>query len=184
MMTQAQVRPGKVPIVAVLCLLLLTAYCCLTTGGQGLTCQRKASGAVQCEAVSTFFYGLIPGTASSFAVESVEVASELTDRTPRGGVRFRHTLTFSSSSATFTAEMAQSPLAGAAIKRQVQEFLAGNGPDRLTFESARRRFALVRTALMALLLGIVSWSFWDVRWPPALPTPALDLPSESLSQDS
>ncbi|MBD0267967.1 MAG: hypothetical protein ICV77_06700 [Cyanobacteria bacterium Co-bin8] len=182
-MTQSKARPASLPIVGLLCLLLLVAYCCLTTGGQGLTCHRPTSGEVRCEAVSTFFYGLIPGAAKPFVVESVEVVSELTDRVPRGGVRFRHTLTLSGESQTFSTQIAQSPISGAAIKRQVQEFLAGSGPDTLTFQPAQPTFALVRSGLMAFLLGVVSWSFWDVRWPPAVPATSLHRHPESLSQE-
>ncbi|HEY9878130.1 MAG TPA: hypothetical protein V6D29_06720 [Leptolyngbyaceae cyanobacterium] len=164
-MTQPNARPQTVPLVGLTCLLIFLIYLFLTTGTQTIHCQQVPSGLVQCESVRTAFFGKIPYATRPLEVKAVDVVSELTDRTPRGGVRFHHTLLLSSEQGTFSADLFQSPLSGAAVKQQVQDFLAGNGPSKLTFQTLRANWAIVRSSLMALLLGIVSWGFWDVRWP-------------------
>ncbi|HEY9763402.1 MAG TPA: hypothetical protein V6D07_12805 [Trichocoleus sp.] len=166
-MTQVVARSQSIPVIGLTCLLIFLAYLFLTTGTQAIQCQQSSSGAIQCESVQTAFFGVIPYATKPFEVGAVEVMSELTDRTPRGGVRFHHTLLLKSEQGTFSADLFQSPLSGTAIKKQVQDFLAGNGPSELTFQTLRANWAFVRSGLMALLLSIVSWGFWDVRWPHA-----------------
>lgn len=161
-------RPFKgstnIPIVAAACLVFFMIYLLLTTGSQTLRCQQQPAAPAQCEAVRTILFGLVSYTSGPFAVSTVEVNSELTDRVPRGGVRFHHQLIFRGAQGQFTADLKQSPLAGIAVKKQVQDFLVGNGSRQLTFRH-RPLLALVRTGLMAFLLSIVAWGFWDVRWP-------------------
>lgn len=157
-------RQRPLPVVALGCLGVFLAYSIFTTSSQTLHC-RQALAAAQCKAIQSVFFGQLPYATTDFQVESVEVRSELTDRTPRGGVRFHHTLLLQSDRGSFTADLNQSPLAGAVIQKQVQEFLAGSGPHELIFGPVATPFALARVGLMALLLSVMAWGFWDLRWP-------------------
>lgn len=177
-MTQFKARPQNLPLVGLICLLLFLGYLFLTTGTQAIHCQQSNSSIVHCESVRTAFFGRIPYATRPFEVKTVEVMSELTDRTPRGGVRFHHTLLLNSEQGMFSANLFQSPLSGSTIKQQIQDFLAGSGPSELTFQTLRANRALARSGLMALLLSIVSWGFWDVRWPKASNYPRPTLPPE------
>lgn len=168
-MTQSLPRWLSIPIVGVACLLVFLAYVLLTTGYQSLTCERFAPGSVQCEAIDTYLFGFIAQPQQQFQLQTVEVTSELSDRTPRGGVRFRHTLTLKGDTGEFASDPFQSPLSGAAIKQQVQSFMAGEGPLLLTFQHSTSVATLFRSGALALLLSIVAWSFWDIRWPRSLP---------------
>lgn len=156
--------PKSWPIVGVACLIFFLGYVFLATGFQGVHCQRSLA-AVQCESLRTGFFGLVPYAKQPFVGEGVEVVSELTDRVPRGGVRFHHTLKLSSPQGVITTEVFQSPVSGAALKKQVQDFLGGNGPQDLVFQVGSLGPALARSGLMAGLLLVVTWGFWDVRWP-------------------
>jgi hypothetical protein len=160
----SQFRQRPLPVVAVSCLVIFLAYTILTTSSQTLHC-RQALAAAQCEAIQSVLFGQLPYATTDFQVDSVEVRSELTDRTPRGGVRFHHVLVLQSDRGSFTADLNQSPLAGVVIQKQVQDFLAGSGPHELIFGPAVAPFALARVALMALLLSVMTWGFWDLRWP-------------------
>ncbi|HEY9735386.1 MAG TPA: hypothetical protein V6D06_03855 [Trichocoleus sp.] len=177
--TRLSNRPSNVPIVAVACLVFFLAYFLVTTGSQRLRCQQHLTTPSHCEAVQTALFGLVPYNAGSFEVETLDVVSELTDRIPRGGVRFHHRIRLSGAQGQFTVDLNQSPLAGSAVKKQIQDFLEANGSGQLTFEH-RPALALVRTGLMAFLLSIVAWGFWDVRWP--RPPLAKPLPEEAYPE--
>lgn len=181
-MAQSSNRASRrlaIPIVAVACLAFFLAYLLLSTSSQSLRCQQYPAVPAQCESVRTALFGLLPYSRGPFQVAAVEVASELTDRVPRGGVRFHHRLIFSGTQGVFIADLHQSPLAGSAVKKQVQDFLADTGSGQLTFQR-RPVLALVRTGIMAFLLSIVAWGFWDVRWPRA-PQPQ-PYPDEALPE--
>lgn len=178
-MIQPSLRQWNLPIVAIACLGCFILYVLLTTGYQSLTCERLAPGSVQCEASHTYLFGAFNRTDARFSLEDVTVASELSDRTPRGGVRFRHALTLEGRDSQFAPDAFQSPLSGAAIKAQILAFIGGEGPLVMTFERSAQGPALARCGLMALLLSVVAWGFWHIRWPrsPA-PTPHLELADE------
>lgn len=164
-MGQSAARRLSLPIVSIACLILFLGYLLLTTGAQTIHCQQSRVTTAQCESVQAAGFGLLPYATRPFPLATIEVASELTDRVPRGGVRFHHTLTLSGTQGQFSTELTQSPLAGSAIKTQIQDFLTSTGTGHLIFQHFHLGRALARTGLMAFLLSIVSWSFWDVRWP-------------------
>lgn len=156
----------QIPVVAVACLAVFLSYVLFTTGYQSLTCERFAPGSVQCESVSNYLFGLVTRTQQVFRPEAVEVKSELRDRTPRGGVRFRHTVVLQGQAASFSSNAFRSPLSSSAIRDQVQAFIHGDGPQVLTFQRSAQVAAVAHSSLLALLLSVVAWGFWDVRWPP------------------
>ena len=166
-----------IPVVAVLCLGVFLAYVLFTTGYESLTCERMAPRSVQCESVHAYLFGLVALPRASFPLQEVRVDSELSDRTPQGGVRFRHTLILQGDSASFVSDSFRSPLSGAAIKKQVQSFISGDGPLILTFQRSTKIAALLRSGILALLLGVVAWGFWDVRW--SLKRPETSNPEQS-----
>ena len=166
-----------IPVVAVMCLGVFLAYVVYTTGYESLTCERMAPRSVQCESVHAYLFGLVALPRASFPLQEVRVDSELSDRTPQGGVRFRHTLILQGDSASFVSDSFRSPLSGAAIKKQVQSFISGDGPLILTFQRSTKIAALMRSGILALLLGIVAWGFWDVRW--SLKRPETSNPEQS-----
>ncbi|PSN19184.1 hypothetical protein C7271_08580 [filamentous cyanobacterium CCP5] len=157
----------QLPVIATACLILFLGYVLFTTGYESLTCERVSPGSVQCEAVESYLFGLFARSQDAFTLEDVQVNSELRDRNPTGGVRFSHTLVLQGEHHQFTSDPFRSPLSEAAIRKQIQQFIRGEGPIMLNFQRSTQLAALIRSSLLALLLAIVSWSFWDVRWPPA-----------------
>lgn len=155
----------RVPVIAAACLAVFLSYVLFTTGYESLTCERVAPGSVQCESVDNYLFGLIARARESFNLESVQVESELRDRNPRGGVRFRHTITLEGETRRFSSDPFSSPLSSVAIRKQIQSFMRGEGPMVLNFQRSTQVFALVRSGLLAGLLAVVAWGFWDVRWP-------------------
>lgn len=168
------------PIIAVVCIVLFLGYMLLTTGYKSLTCERVAPGSIQCESTDSYLFGLVTRAHQSFDLEDVQVESELRDRTPRGGVRFDHTVTLWGKGHSFASDPFRSPLSRAAIREQLQSFIEGKGPLVLNFQHSPQVFALIRSGLLAILFSIVTWSFWDIRWPP-MPPPASKLPDDEES---
>ncbi|MBE9078863.1 hypothetical protein IQ241_16450 [Romeria aff. gracilis LEGE 07310] len=165
------------PIIAIACVALFLGYVLFTTGYKSLTCERLIPGSVQCESTDSYLFGLVTRGRQSFDLKDVQVESELRDRTPRGGVRFSHTITLWGEGRSFSSDPFRSPLSRAAIREQLQSFIEGKGPLILNFQHSPQVFALIRSGLLAILLGIVAWSFWDIRWPPN-PPPVSKLPDD------
>ena len=160
----------QLPVIAVACLIVFLSYVLFTTGYQSLTCERVAPGGVQCESVDNYLFGLVARPRAAFPLEEVEVDSDPRDRNPRGGVRFHHTIILNGENHSFSSDPFRSPLSQMAIRKQIQAFMQGEGPAVLNFQRSTQVLALVRSDLLAALLGIVAWGFWDVRWPLSSPS--------------
>jgi len=154
--------PRRVPLVAVVCALAFGLYVLVATGQQTILCDRTAEGTLQCEARQSLVLGQWSWSARQFPLKGVEIDSELCDNVPQGGVRFCHRITLRAPDRRYTLPPFRSPLSSAALRDRFDQLGAGQLEDPLTFRATRIGRTYWRTGLMAVLLGVVAWGFWDV----------------------
>ncbi|MEB3289580.1 MAG: hypothetical protein VKI82_06665 [Leptolyngbya sp.] len=96
------------------------------------------------------------------------LTSTLCDNTPQGGVRFCHRLTLLGTPPLVLPEW-RTPLTAAAVSQRLRQFLAGQGPDTLTWITPRPPLEPLQTVLLALLLTVTTWGLTpSPRRPPSL----------------
>ncbi|MBD1876581.1 hypothetical protein H6F75_24135 [Nodosilinea sp. FACHB-131] len=165
-------RLRQIPVVAVLCLVLLGLWGVSRPAPSTVVCDRAAPSQVYCRATLPLPWAWLPSR--SFLLDDVAMTSELCDNNPHGGVRFCHRLTLLGADYQITLPEVRTPLAAAALREQLRQFVAGEGSPRLSWSSPGSGVPW-RTLVIGSLLVVASWALWDVRWPPVAPSPlALD----------
>ncbi|MBD1914762.1 MULTISPECIES: hypothetical protein [Cyanophyceae] len=167
-----RLRLRQIPVVVVLCLLLLGLWGVSQPDPSAVVCDRAAPGQAYCRATLPPPWAWLPS--QSFLLDDVAMTSELCDNNPHGGVRFCHRLTLLGAEHQITLPEVRTPLSAAALREQLRQFVAGEGSPHLSWSSPGSGVPW-RTLVIALLLVAANWALWDVRWPPAAPSPlALD----------
>jgi len=170
----------RIPVVAVLCVVMFLVLGLRATGKELTTCDRLAVGQVQCRVERSLLLGWLPTTTTQFLLQDVTIDSTMCDNTPRGGVRFCHRVTLlgqdlrADLEGQLTSQLLpemRTPLSAAMVKDQFLRFIQGDGQPELTFHKRGKLSTYLRTGVLGLLLAIVAWGFWDVQWPPARVSP-------------
>lgn len=182
-MSRAVARPLRLPMVAWICAGVFLLYLLLATGQQVIQCDRTPTGDRQCQSRQSLLLGQITWFSQRFELKGIDLESDLCDNTPRGGVRFCHHLTLVAEDRSYPLPMFRSPLSSATIRESFDRLQAGDYPQGLTFQATRRSLVAWRIDLMALLLMIVAWGFWDWGLPPAV-EPLLPVDQPEADEDS
>jgi hypothetical protein len=174
-MTLAPVSPLRIPFVAICCAAVFALYGLWNTEQQTINCHR-IDGRVQCQVHHSLLFERLPIFDSQFELLDVELHSTLCDNTPRGGVRFCHHLTLlAQDNRRYLLPEFRSPLSATTIRDDFRDFIQGQSELALSLPPASRSVNYLNIALVGLLLALVAWSFWDIRWPPQPVSPmALD----------
>ena len=163
---QWRTRLRRVPIVALLCVLMLGLWGMKVPEPKGVICDRTAPGTVSCQATLAYPWAhpwaWLPQNRQSFELQDIAIDSDLCDNTPRGGVRFCHRLTLVGASRQITLPEVRTPLSAAALSDYLRRFVAGEGSPQLSWSTAALGFP-GRTLAITLLLAIATWALWDVR---------------------
>jgi hypothetical protein len=163
-------RLRRVPVVVLIAVLLVGLWGLRMPGPRGVVCDRAAPDQVYCRATRPRPWAWLPQATRPFRLHDIAITSELCDNTPRGGVRFCHRLTLLGPGRQVTLPEVRTPLSGTALSDQLHRFIAGEGSPQLIW-SSNPRWLPWRTLAIALLLLIANWALWDIRWPPAPPSP-------------
>ncbi|HIK43706.1 MAG TPA: hypothetical protein IGR64_02345 [Leptolyngbyaceae cyanobacterium M65_K2018_010] len=171
--------PRSVPIVAIGCALIFLAYGLGGGPGLAVVCDGPQGDPVDtipeqfphCRVSQWRRLGGLPALTRDFYLEDVEIVSHLCDNTPRGGVRFCHRLTLLGDPGSVTLAEIRTPLTAQSLVDGLQNFIAGEGSDRLAWTTPRPWRGHLTTAIIGLLLAITAWGWWEVRWPAEPPSP-------------
>lgn len=175
----------RIPVVAVLCILMFLGYGVFPSPGMAVVCTappsrlapmaaEDASNLVSdaaegerttCQVSRSRRFGWLPPQTQTFALADVEIASRLCDNTPRGGVRFCHRLTLLGDHTSVTLPEVRTPLTATTLTDSLHSFMLGQGSPQLTWSTPHRLRQGLSTMVLGLLLAVAAWGLWPIQWP-------------------
>jgi hypothetical protein len=161
--------PQRIPVVALLCMLIFALYAASPGQAISVHCQAPQATVSHCQVAQGRRLGWLPQRATEFDWREFTLDSRLCDNTPRGGVRFCHRLTFIGANRRLTLPEWRTPLTADNVLERLTRFRSGQGPADLTWSTPQPWLETFQTLALALLLTVTTWGLGAWRRPLARP---------------